>query len=278
MRVVALSTNSITIANRIYNVILEDDTNYVIVTENKYQVSVNKDNFEILPEDKLIYYKEPKKSGYYSVIAVDTNGYNYFYKGVYYKKNEWFRNLIRLRTNVIAWQEEDMLNNKESIKHEKEQNIAIYAGSFDPFTNGHLDIVRKASKLFDKVIILISINNSKTRHYSTSETKIAIEKILEREKLINVSVDTYNKLVVDYARLNKANYLVRGLRNNTDYNYEENIAEVNKLLGPDITPVYFRAENVAISSSMVRELHSLNHDITEFIPPEINDLINKYTK
>ncbi len=152
-------------------------------------------------------------------------------------------------------------------------NIAMYPGSFDPFTNGHLDVVRKAARLFDKVHIIIGINANKKRSYDSELIKQAIEETLKLENITNCEVAAYEGLVAEYMGLHNITYMIRGLRNNMDYNYEENIAEINKLINPKLEYVYFRAENIAVSSSMVKELHSFNKDISAFVPEPICKLM-----
>jgi pantetheine-phosphate adenylyltransferase len=150
---------------------------------------------------------------------------------------------------------------------------AIYPGSFDPFTNGHLDIVKKASALFDEVDVVIGVNANKRRTFSAEAMKAAIEATLKELGLNNVSVTIHGGLVAEYAKTNRIQYMIRGLRNNMDYNYEENIAEVNKLIDPRMEYVYFRAENVAVSSSMVTELHSYGLDVSPYVPKAIFDIL-----
>ena len=150
---------------------------------------------------------------------------------------------------------------------------AIYPGSFDPFTNGHLDIVKKAAALFDEVDVVIGVNANKRRTFSAEAMKAAIEKTLQELGLFNVSVTVCDGLVAEYAKANEIGYMIRGLRNNMDYNYEENIAEVNKLINPRMEYVYFRAENVAVSSSMVKELRSYGLDISPYVPKTIFDIV-----
>lgn len=152
-------------------------------------------------------------------------------------------------------------------------SVAIYPGSFDPFTNGHLDIVKKASKLFDRVIIVVAVNSDKRRHYSANDIQMAINATLKENHLSNCGVITWEGLTVELMKRIKATYIVRGLRNTMDFDYEENIASINKLLYPDIEYIYFRAENSAISSSMVRELVSHEVDIANFVPTSIAKLI-----
>lgn len=148
-------------------------------------------------------------------------------------------------------------------------NIAIYPGSFDPFTNGHMDMVIKGAKLFDKVHIIIGINAAKKRTYDSEVMKQGIEEALKNEKITNCEVYVYDGLVAEYTKKHNIKYMIRGLRNNLDYNYEENIAQVNKLINPDLEYVYFRAENVAVSSSMVKELKSYGKDVSKFVPEAI---------
>lgn len=150
---------------------------------------------------------------------------------------------------------------------------AIYPGSFDPFTNGHLDIVKKAAALFDEVYIVIGINAKKQRAFDIEKMKSAIEETLIRLNLKNIRVAIFEGLIAEYAKTNGIKYMIRGLRNNMDYNYEENIAEVNKLINPEMEYVYFRADNVAVSSSMVKELHSYGQDVSKYLPKAVYDII-----
>lgn len=152
---------------------------------------------------------------------------------------------------------------------------AIYPGSFDPFTNGHLDIVKKAAMLFDHVYIVIGVNSEKRRTFDAKAMQAAIEKTLQQLQLDNCSVCIHEGLVAEFARVNEIGYMIRGLRNNMDYNYEENIAMVNKLINPQLESIFFRAENAALSSSMVKELRSYNLDISEYVPEAVRELIRK---
>lgn len=155
------------------------------------------------------------------------------------------------------------------------ERIAIYPGSFDPFTNGHLDIVKKASALFHKVYVVIGVNASKKRAYSSEEMQKAISQALRELGINNCIVCAYEGLMAEFAMEHGAGYMIRGLRNNLDYNYEENLAEVNKLINPGLEYVYFRAENVAVSSSMVKELSGYGKDVSAFVPAAVYRLMAK---
>ena len=157
-------------------------------------------------------------------------------------------------------------------------NIGFYAGSFSPFTNGHLHVVKEASKLFDEVIIGIGINSKKVPKYDNNLMKEAIEKVLEREKLNNVKVIIYNKLSADAALEKKATVLIRGIRNTMDYEYEEKMALINKELS-GLDTIYIRAGEFGnVSSSLVVELLEYGRDVSKFIPLEILQLVKKYHK
>jgi pantetheine-phosphate adenylyltransferase len=152
---------------------------------------------------------------------------------------------------------------------------AIYPGSFDPFTNGHLDIVKKSAAIFDQVYVVIGVNAQKKRTFSAESMIRAIEKALADANITNVVVTAHAGLVAQYAKEQGIGYMIRGLRNNMDYNYEENIAEVNKLINPAMESVYFRADNVAVSSSMVKELHSFGLDVSPYLPKAVYDILQK---
>ena len=152
---------------------------------------------------------------------------------------------------------------------------AIVCGSFDPFTIGHFDIVRKATDIFDEVHVVIAINANKKRKFDTKQMVQGIKDALTEENITNCKVVAFEGLVAEYCKDNDIKYFVRGLRNSMDYNYEENIAEVNKLINPDIEYVYFRADHVAISSSMIRELMSFGKDVSKYVPKAILKVIDK---
>lgn len=155
------------------------------------------------------------------------------------------------------------------------ETIGFYAGSFDPFTNGHLRIVTKAAECFSKVIVGIAYNNEKKVRIDKEKMKTAIEQTIEELGLKNVKVTLYTGLTADEAIKEGANILIRGLRNGTDYQYEENIAEINsKISGLDTC--YFRAGELGyLSSSLVMELRDNNVDISKFVPKAVAEILQK---
>lgn len=155
------------------------------------------------------------------------------------------------------------------------KKIGFYAGSFDPFTNGHLQIVTKAAKCFDEVIIGIAYNSEKEIRLDKEKMKQAIEKTIQELKLENIKVTLYSGLTAEEAKKFRANILVRGLRNGTDYQYEENIAENNeKIFGLDTC--YFRAGDLGyLSSSLVMELWNNGVDVSNFVPTAVAEILIK---
>lgn len=142
--------------------------------------------------------------------------------------------------------------------------IAVYAGSFDPFTTGHYDILMQAADIFDQVYIVIAINSEKERRTNiTSVERKLLELTMENN---NVQIAFWNQLIVDFCDGVGAKYLIRGLRDTTDYLYEENIAKINRELNSNIKTIYFRANNETISSSMVYELYKHGKDIQKYLP------------
>ena len=151
--------------------------------------------------------------------------------------------------------------------------VGFYAGSFDPFTNGHLHVIINSAKLFDKVIVGIGVHPKKTRRFDKELMKQTIEKILLRENLNNVEVVIYDNLSVDVALEYGCAFLVRGVRNGMDYEYEENMASINEEIS-GLDTIYIRAGKLGnISSSMVMELLRNNKDVSKYLPPEILDLV-----
>ena len=153
--------------------------------------------------------------------------------------------------------------------------IGFYAGSFDPFTNGHLHVLQKSAQLFDKVIVGIGVHPSKTRRFDKDLMKNAIEQVLMREKLTNVIVISYGNFSVDTAIEYNSTFLIRGIRNGMDYEYEENMASINEEIS-GLDTIYIRAGSLGnISSSMVMELLRNGKDVSKYLPKEIMDLVLK---
>ena len=147
---------------------------------------------------------------------------------------------------------------------------ALYAGTFDPFTNGHFYIAKQSAKLFNELTICIAHNSNKKRSSDTYKMKCAIEELFKNYD--NVSVVIVSELIADYCAKNDINYLVRGIRNTSDYLYEENIAKINNEINPSLQTIYFRADNDVISSSMVRELKNYGKDVSKYLPEEISKI------
>ena len=155
------------------------------------------------------------------------------------------------------------------------KRIALFAGSFDPYTNGHHAIVRKAAALFDEVVVLIGVNIAKRRAFDAAAMREAIEAAAAGDGLANVRAVVHDGLVADYCARHGIRWYVRGLRNAADYGYEEGNAQVNHLLNPDLETVYLRGDDSAVSSSMVRELLAFGHDVSAFVPEAIGKIVEK---
>lgn len=151
--------------------------------------------------------------------------------------------------------------------------VGFYAGSFDPFTIGHLHIVKTASQMFDRVIVGMGVNVSKARRYDKEAMIEAMMATFKREGLDNVECVIYDGLTYDVALANGATVLIRGIRNGMDYDYEENLAQVNFELG-GLDTVYLRAGDYGmVSSSMVYELIKREKDASKYLPIEILKLV-----
>ena len=146
---------------------------------------------------------------------------------------------------------------------------AIYPGSFDPMTVGHLDIIERSSKIFDEVVIGI-LNNSAKKSLFSVEERVEIARDLTKQ-YGNVTVDSFDGLMVDYAKSIGANIVIRGLRAVTDFDYEIQIAQTNKVQYPELETIFMTtALNYSyLSSTIVREFASYGGDISRFVPAEI---------
>lgn len=144
--------------------------------------------------------------------------------------------------------------------------VALFAGSFDPFTRGHEDIVLRGLNIFDEIIVALGYNSKKTRYFDIS---FMLEKINDRfAKYDNIKVDKYTELTAEYAHHHGAKYLLRGLRNTTDFEYENTIAMVNKDLYNGLETVFLitSPKFAFISSTIIREVHSYGGDVSKYIP------------
>lgn len=152
---------------------------------------------------------------------------------------------------------------------------AIYPGSFDPFTNGHLDILNRACAVFDEVIVLVAVNASKKTLFSLQERVEILKAALAGKE--NVRIDSYEGLTVDYARQVGARHIIRGLRAVTDFEYEFQLASANRFANSDIDMVFFMAsaDHSFVSSSVVKELRANGVDVSPLVPLAVLDAFNK---
>lgn len=147
------------------------------------------------------------------------------------------------------------------------KRVALFPGSFDPFTKGHEDIVLRGLNLFDEIIISVGYNSAKSNRYF--EVTQMVEKIRETfVKYPTIKVETYAELTAEFAKKHKANYLLRGLRNTTDFEYENSIAQINRKLYADLESVFLitSPEFAWINSSIIREVHKYKGDVSQFLP------------
>jgi pantetheine-phosphate adenylyltransferase len=151
------------------------------------------------------------------------------------------------------------------------KRIAFFPGSFDPFTKGHADIVNRGLKVFDEVIIGIGTNTSKKRYFPLADMERIISNSFDSKR---VKVVTYNDLTATVAVKYGANFLLRGLRNTTDFEYENTISQVNRELVDGLETVFLITSPLLapISSTIVRELHSFGQDISSYLPYPLENL------
>ncbi len=147
--------------------------------------------------------------------------------------------------------------------------IGIYPGSFDPLTYGHLDLIQRGSRLFDKLYIAISINPQKKTLFTIDERKAMVEEAVK--DIPNVEVVICDKLISQFAKEVNATCLLRGLRAVTDFEFELQMASTNNMLNPDVDTIFMmtKTEYSYFSSSMVKEIAQFNGDISSFVPPFI---------
>jgi pantetheine-phosphate adenylyltransferase len=146
------------------------------------------------------------------------------------------------------------------------ERIAVFPGSFDPFTIGHEHIVLRSLTLFDKVIIALGVNSEKSGFYPLEKRIAYLKQLFANEK--KVSVTEYSCLTVDFCSQNNSKFIIRGLRTSADFEYEKAIAQVNKVLNPEIETVFILTapEHSAITSTLVREVIRHGGDASKFLP------------
>lgn len=155
----------------------------------------------------------------------------------------------------------------------KSNKTALYPGTFDPITNGHIDLVQRAAKLFDNVIVAIASNSKKNPRFSLEERVRLAEEVLA--DCPNVTVKGFDILLIDFAHQQNASILIRGLRAVSDFEYEFQLASMNRNLAPDIESVFLMPadEYSFISSSLVKEVALLGGDVSKFVHPLVNDAL-----
>lgn len=156
---------------------------------------------------------------------------------------------------------------------------AIFPGSFDPITLGHIDLIERSCKLFDKVILAIGENSKKKSLFSLDQRMDWLKELASQHE--NLDVDNYQGLTVKFAEEKNANYLIRGLRNASDFDYEKQISQINHVVGQGLETMFFIAhpQFSHISSTLVREVISGKGDVSQFVPDFVlSDLNNNFYK
>lgn len=153
----------------------------------------------------------------------------------------------------------------------------IYPGSFDPLTNGHVDIIRRLSSMFDEVIVAILINENKKSLFTVGEREDIIREAIEEEGLNNIRIDSFNGLLVNFAKEHDIKIIARGLRAVTDYEYEKNIARVNSTLYQGLETIFLLSNPTYsfVSSSGVREIAAFKGDVSAFVSPNVEKKIKE---
>lgn len=159
----------------------------------------------------------------------------------------------------------------------KKEIIAVYPGSFDPLTNGHLDIIEKASKIFPSVVVAVANNYSKQNTFSVKER---LDMMKESIKIKNVKIDSFSGLLVNYLDKIGSFVVIRGLRALSDFEYEFQMALMNRKLNDKIETIFLMPDHkyTFLSSSMVREIANLGGDFKNFVPPAVYKKIKKIFK
>lgn len=155
--------------------------------------------------------------------------------------------------------------------------LALYPGTFDPITNGHLDVLARAAKLVDALEVTVAVNAEKKTLFSADERVALIRQCADDIGLTNVTVATFEGLIADYARQRGATALVRGLRQVSDFDYEFRMAFANRRLNPALETVYLMTgeDHAMISSSIVRDVHRWGGDVGLFVPPPVVEALRQ---
>ena len=156
--------------------------------------------------------------------------------------------------------------------------VAIYPGSFDPLTSGHVDIIERGARIFDAIVVAILANDEKTPLFSESERIAIIREVFKGHP--NVQVETFNGLLVDYAQRKKASVLVRGLRAVSDFEYEFQMALMNRHLAPGLETVFMMPDEkyTYISSRLIKEVFRLGGEVTGLVPPVVEEKLRAKQK
>ena len=155
------------------------------------------------------------------------------------------------------------------------KNTAIYPGSFDPITNGHVDIIHRGLKIFDRIIVAVLENPAKNPLFTAKERMAMIKEIYSREP--KVEVKSFHGLLVDFAKRNEARVVIRGLRAVSDFEYEFQMALMNHKLNPDLE-TFFMMPSIGytfLSSSMVKEVHQLGGCVQDLVPPIVETRLHE---
>ena len=153
----------------------------------------------------------------------------------------------------------------------KRENCVIYPGSFDPITYGHVNIVKRALNIFDRIIVAVAINMTKRGTFTIEERVDMMKEVFKGESF--VEVDSFSGLLVDYVKARKAQAILRGIRTVTDFDYEFQMALANKSLDPDVEQVFMMTEGKYLyhSSSIIKEIVSLGGSVREMLPPIVEE-------
>jgi pantetheine-phosphate adenylyltransferase len=151
--------------------------------------------------------------------------------------------------------------------------VAVYPGSFDPITYGHLDIIERGAKVFDKIVVAVLINSSKNPLFTVEERKAMIREATRHMPM--VEVDSFEGLLIDYMRRKQSNVILRGLRAISDFEYELQIASINRKLSEEVETLFLMTNNrhSFISSAMVKEVARYGADVSDLVPPHVAEAL-----